>query len=162
MWSVCCFYCWACAPKRPMKKLLYQDEEALLSIAREASYIYTEEEVYLRREKEGRWCWCNDDWRYRERFSGDGAVAWEALVYARKRFGYGVCVRAERACGLVIFYDTDWIVDQHDPDLFWGNLYRRVEKACPSLYRYTPEVAKEPWDRKARGDRKRERNWRRR
>src|SRR3990167_6489622 len=135
------------------------------SIAREASFIYTEAEIQDRIRREDRGCECYADLSYCRRFEGDGEVDWCALVYCYKSMAdsctgsqWGVYVRAERACGFVGFWDESWVTSPTSPRSFWSNLYRRVEKQCGSIdaYDYSPEmIARRREDREGKkGDRR--------
>jgi len=114
--------------------MLYEfDLESLVDFT---AKVYTRQEIHHKIQKEQRSCFCFDDARHRKRFGDDTAVTWQAFLFYRDiregRGLLGVYARGERDCGMVQFWDEDWMLHPAS-DNFWSYLFRRAEKQCGSL-----------------------------
>ena len=116
-----------------MKMLSDFDLETLVDFT---VMIYSRQEIHEKIQKEQRSCPCLYDTRHSDRFRDDGSVAWQAFLFHRDlREGcgrFGGDARGERACGMVQFWDEDWMLHPAS-ERFWPDLWRRAEKQCSSL-----------------------------
>jgi hypothetical protein len=116
--------------------------------------IYSREEMHEKLQKEERECPCHWDRRHCDKFSDDSSVEWQAFLFHRDiREGqgrFGVYARGERACGMVQFWDSDWMLHPAS-EHFWSYLFRRAEKQCGSISNWkssAPSVPKAGQERK--------------
>jgi hypothetical protein len=115
----------------------------IAAIVTHATTVYTSQEIHEKIQKEERECACRRSRWHRDRYQHDGEVSWEAFLYRREMTGvfgpYGLYVRAERACGMVLYWGETWIPSPFS-DKFWSTLYARVEDQCDSI-RFAPDAS---------------------